>query len=667
MTNKETVNPGFHKQFMINRFDNEEQNVLRKLSRSWYMTSSGEEVRLAQSKYNYFLMKPTETFSEMFNIEREIVCVFSNYEKFEPRSLDIFDVVFKKLPKMRSETVCGILISKSKIIEEKVESLLKSDPEYPVIIPFTYEELTKNYSEDLMMNRFRKHFYSRDLFSFLSPLKKDTYFFGRNNLINEISNRYYSGEHTSLFGLRKSGKTSIIYALQRKLDANGETSISIDCESPSIHKLRWHELLEKLVRIYHSSKNSKININFDNRYTDKLAADSFEEDFLKIYQSKKKQRSLLIFDEIERITPKTASSEHWRNDNDFVYFWQTMRGFYQKHPDVFSYMLVGTNPSCVESAYISDHENPIFASIPSQYVPSFTVEQVQEMVTKLGSYMGLKFDSLITGKLAEDFGGHPFLIRQMCSLLHAKANKQRPVNIDKALYQKVLDEFSGLSHEYLEMMVSVLKEWYPDEYQMLTFLANNDLDTFESFAVDHINYTRHLIGYGLIQKGSGGHAFNLEIIAKHLRLKHSKERINLNNEEKNQEISSRRNRIEKGLRSLVKNTLKTSYGVSKARTTVDSAIPENRRDKLKEFDLNEILDKDKSPLFLLEIINLINKEWSCFQHVFDIDKNVFMVILNEINATGRPEAHAKYSSQDEFIQLRLYFKKIEPILDEWGV
>jgi len=222
MINKSIVNPGYHKQFIKGRFKDDELKILDALSKTWYLTSSGEKIIVAQSEYNYFLMKPVQRTSEMFNIERELICVFSDYSNFEPRSLDIFDKVAGELPKMRSETVCQVLISRALDVEDKVDKLLKSDPEHPIVIPLTYAELLNGNAGNIVENRFRKHFYSRDLFSFLSPLKKDTYFFGRSNLINEIVNRYQSGEHISLFGLRKSGKTSIVYAIERRLFTSGD-------------------------------------------------------------------------------------------------------------------------------------------------------------------------------------------------------------------------------------------------------------------------------------------------------------------------------------------------------------------------------------------------------------------------------------------------------------
>ncbi|PYB76956.1 ATP-binding protein [Rhizobium wuzhouense] len=664
MLDKTQTNPGIHKQFHFHKFSEDEQKILRNLSKHWYLTNSGETIKVAQSEYRYFLMKPTKQTSEMFNIEREIVCIFSDYANFEPRSLDIFDKIISNLPKMRTETVCEILISRAQDVEAKVDRLLKSDPEHPIVIPLEYKEMTLGSVNEIVLNRFRSHFYTRDLFAFLSPLKKDTYFFGRTNLINEMIGRYKSGEHTSLFGLRKSGKTSIVYAIERRLQSEGGKVLSLDCESPSVHLRRWYELLASVAESYAALNGLRISQSDRSRYDEKNAAESFERDMLSVFK-RVKSRTLIILDEVERISPGTGSSPHWRTGVDFIYLWQTLRGFFQKHPGVFSYMLVGTNPSCVEAPTVGGHDNPIYASIPSQYVPSFTVDQVREMVSRLGDYMGLKFEPLLFGKLTEDFGGHPFLIRQVCSLINRIAGPVRPVLVDKALYLKAKSQFNDNSFDYLEMMVHVLREWYPDEYDMLRFLAQGDAKSFEEFAASHPSYTRHLIGYGLISGGDNGYVFNLESLASIIREKHKYERINLSPDAMVEEVSQRRNTLEKRLRMAAKTCLGIKCGKVEGLKKVLASVPQARRDKLENSSLASLLDSDNSPLFLLELIAVFRREWDAFSNVFDIEKEKFCVMLEEINKYGRPDAHAKHISSDDFIQMRLYFGKLDILLQDF--
>ncbi len=664
MTRKKTT-PGIHPNFFIDNFSEIEKRILKNLSGEWFLTSSGRKITLVSSTYRYFLMKPTSLFTEMFNIEREVICVLSPYENFEPRTLDVFSKAHEDLTDLRAESICKILISADPNVEQRIDSLLKSDPEQPIVVPFTYDELSDSYDDFFIRNRFRKHFYSRNLFDFLSPLKKDLYFFGRSRLVHELVNRHSTGEHTGLFGLRKSGKTSIIYAVERTLSASGERYVSIDCESPSIHKCRWNELLEKLVYKYHSAVQSKTNIKTENRYDEKNAADSFENDILKIYRSKKPKSTLFIFDEIERISPNTGSSQHWRDESDFIYFWQTLRGFYQRYPEVFTYMLVGTNPSAVENATLVGQENPIFASIPCQYVSSFDVDQVRKMVEKLGRYIGLRFDEIIYAKLTEDFGGHPFLIRQACSLIHLSCKGQRPITVDKALYEKIKAQFVSHSSHYLEMIIEVLREWYPDEYEMLKFLAQGDMDSFIELAKDTNEFTKHLIGYGLIQSSQYGYAFNIESLKEYMSIQHRFERINLTDQEKLEEIGLRRNKLEKKLRNALRTALQLFYG-NKAQEKVLSSLSKDRREKFNQYSLDKLLSKDDSPLFFLDLVNIIKREWGSLKNIFDLDKNKVVLMLEEINRIGRPDAHAKSIAKDDFNQLRIYFNKLEEILEKWG-
>jgi len=105
-------------------------------------------------------------------------------------------------------------------------------------------------------------------------------------------------------------------------------------------------------------------------------------------------------------------------------------------------LIVGTNPSCIETPKIEKIDNPIFNHFTPLYIPGFDVKDTTEMVKRLGSGMGLKFDETIYAKLTEDFGGHPFLIRHVCSLLSKELdNLDRPVKVDRQSYQSAKNKF----------------------------------------------------------------------------------------------------------------------------------------------------------------------------------------------------------------------------------
>ena len=168
---------------------------------------------------------------------------------------------------------------------------------------------------------------------------------------------------------------------------------------------------------------------------------------------------MLIFDEVENITPTVSPTEHWRTGGDFVLFWQTVRSLFQSSSGLFSYLLVGTNPLCVELPTIGTTDNPLFAQVPLEYIPGFDVPQTREMVRRLGRIMGMKFDEVVYGKLTEDCGGHPYLMRHICSVIHRISTSERPVRVDKTLYARALDIFLRDYTQFLEMILSVLREF----------------------------------------------------------------------------------------------------------------------------------------------------------------------------------------------------------------
>ncbi|WP_355587377.1 ATP-binding protein [Xanthomonas cannabis] len=319
------VGAGMHQNFKINEFPHAEKMVLKKLSEFWYLTNSGRELEIGTSKYRFIIIKPTSKFQQSFGLEREICLVFSPYENFEPRTLDAFDKALETISSARIDSICRVLVSRDQKICASISALSAQEPGQPTIVPFTYQELMGDKDGAQQFNRFRDFFFSRDIFSVQGPLRNDAFFFGRAKLVQGLIDRFKQGENSGLFGLRKSGKTSIIYSLLRWSHDRDEKVILIDCESPSIHGLRWYQLLERIVLSYHEHKASKIKLPEGDDYTELTAADRFSSEIRRVHSSRKAAQTLIVFDEIEHLSPKTGSSSHWSNGDDFVYFWQSVR------------------------------------------------------------------------------------------------------------------------------------------------------------------------------------------------------------------------------------------------------------------------------------------------------------------------------------------------------
>jgi len=656
--------PGLNENVKLDHFTQIERNIIDRLSHEWYITHGGASFTLGNnSSYKYFLVKPTSLYQEMFNLEREIIVIFSPYGSFEPRTLDAIEYATRKYQHqpLRLEKVCSLIISKDNAIESKLKEILKTDTESQVIIPFTYDELISNKSNYLMRNRFKSHFYTRDLFAFENPLKSDLYFFGRTDLIHSIANRHKSNENSALFGLRKTGKTSVIFGVQRVLTKMEAVSVFIDCQNTAFHRLRWNKALFYIISETKSQLKLTIGIKQKDKYTEEEASLVFEKELLRINEELGRKNLLIIFDEIENITFGISSSEHWEKENDFIYFWQTLRSLCQKLPNIFSYLIVGTNSTCVESPTINGKDNPIFNQVPFTYIEGFDVQPTREMIRKLGRLMGLIFDEIIYAKLKEDFGGHPFLMRHVCSVIHRISDQSRPVIVDKTLYERAKKIFNNESINYVEMLIIVLKQFYADEYEMLKYLAMDELKTFNDFADMSPHYTNHLLGYGIIEQHNSNFSFRIEALREYLLQQHKYKKLSMTNEERWQEISERRNSLEQKLRKITKIQLQIFLGKTEAKANILDILGGKRKAKYSGFEYEDLFNVSKIELYFEDIRKIIIKNWEYFKNTFSTQQefDLQMQVINRF----RVDAHAKPLQTDDMELLRVCITSIEKQVD----
>jgi len=661
------VNPGVNPRLVKGHFSDDEKTIIENLGHEWYVTNGGGQITLGKTSiYRYFLIRPINVYTEMFNLEQEIVVLFSPYDTFETRSLDAIDYAIKQYQPLRVDRICSVLVSKDKSIESTLSSILKSDPESPIVVPFTYEELVNLNKLDsfFMRNRFKSHFYTRDLFAFEAPLKKDLYFFGRNDLIHSMVNRHRSGENSALFGLRKTGKTSVIFGIERALSRIRAKSLFIDCQNPAFHRRRWNKALWYIISEIKAQLHLTIQTQAEESYSEENAPILFETELLEAYKKLGHKSILLIFDEIENITFKVSPSEHWAKELDFIYFWQTLRSLFQKMDNIFAFLIVGTNPMCIETPTIQGKDNPIYNQVPYEYIPSFDVPETREMVRKLGRRMGLKFDEIIYSKLTEDFGGHPFLIRHVCSVISRICSTVRPAFIDKTLYEQAKIIFHRDYINYIEMILEVLVEFYNDEYEMLKYLARGDFRTFDELSRISPLYTNHLLGYSVIRKHNSSYSFGIEAVHDYLVEQQKYKKLDQKQNEMWEEVSERRNYLEPRIRHIVRLQILATHGRTTSKEIILTILGSRRRVQCTSLSYDELFDPDKSKLFFDELRKVIRRNWDCFNYIFGEDIDEFDTRMKAINKY-RIDAHAKKLTSDEMAYFRICISAIEKQVGEF--
>jgi hypothetical protein len=223
---------------------------------------------------------------------------------------------------------------------------------------------------------------------------------------------------------------------------------------------------------------------------------------------------LIIFDEIENISPKTAASTHWRQNNDTLLFWQILRSFFQNTKKFrLTFCFVGTNPHLFELSKITDVDNPVYLFAPKDFIPMLDLSETIDMIKRLGYFMGLDFDDGVITYIHNRFGGHPFFIRQLCSQIHKRTALHRPQRVSLASCKSAELDFDSDVRGYIAEILNSLRSFYPDEYTMLEYLANGEKTFFSELAEHSPAYAEHLIGYGIVVRRGSDFEFTFDAVA----------------------------------------------------------------------------------------------------------------------------------------------------------
>ncbi|HHX8549373.1 TPA: ATP-binding protein [Vibrio alginolyticus] len=627
-----------------------EKRIVNNISKSWFVTFC-KTTKFKGSDYSFVFGRATDGIAEQFHFSREVLFLLTPSQHFLTRSLDFVDKLMSDYQN-RLDKLCVVIISRDNQLEQKVANVLLQDKESRIIVPFTYDELGGENTCQLQIERLKSSFYERDLFAYETPLKTDTYFFGRQSVIQSIYGKYQTGQCASLFGLRRIGKTSVLYAVLRMMRMRDEPGVYIDCSEPSLHIRRWNETLHFIIGELNKSLfgDSCLSLNDESDYTERDASIKFEEDLQKIYEASGEQRILIMLDEIENITFNISPSQNWKDSLDFILFWQVLRSIFQKRPELLSFVISGVNPKAIETPTVMSYDNPIYRFITPVYLPFFNQDEVKEMVETIGSYMGMSFDNEVFTYLTDDFGGHPFLIRQVCSKLFKEKGGSKQLLITKFNYEGKRDVLNKSVTDYLDLIVSVLRERYPEEYELIEYLAAGDYATFNDFYRLSEKLVEHLVGYGLVVNSDDHFHFTIKSIEGYINDVSNVKKAPKNNQEKWTRVCSLRNELESNLRTLVKRNLKYKYGVDEAKKMFVAIIsPPSRQKQLEAMSYNDIFT---SHLYFQDISKVIEKNWQDFGSIFKGDKGRFKQYMEFINS-HRADAHANSISSEDIAILEI--------------
>jgi hypothetical protein len=308
-------------------------------------------------------------------------------------------------------------------------------------------------------------------------------FFGRTELLRNLEEDLLRYQGIGLFGLRKSGKSSVLHQLSVTLRqhpvihldlqavgggsryAASQFKLIIDC----LFKLlsaRTPGSAPRFEPFAEDAIASTVTMDFAQRIT--LLAEKLKEAGFKL-------PIICLLDEIERILPSPEDSR--QKVEEFNAFFGTLRALCQQQR-LLSLLVTDVHPDCNRINQWTQSgipTNPVFKFFKEVFISSLSTEDTEKMLITIGSLMGYKdaFDKETLTWIHQVSGGHPFISRQLASIIYQKgclkedhtitwADAQR--YIDKALkYSDTLRNYIGesiwgdLEKRKSELAMTILK------------------------------------------------------------------------------------------------------------------------------------------------------------------------------------------------------------------
>lgn len=285
--------------------------------------------------------------------------------------------------------------------------------------------------------------FSHDPFDITGPVSGDNQFFGRRDEAIDLARKLQQGQIRSCLGIRKVGKTSIINRVLKEIPAHFECkAVMIDCSKDDIFELGAEDLLDSIAETLMEMNESG----------ESYAGLSVEKTSGSLSEARKKLEEiilaisgvvLLVFDEVDYITPGSPTVDHWRLD--FNKFWRNLRSVYQecdRQGKPFSLLIGGVSTHWFTVDQVEGIENAALAFIPEEFLSPMPTGATVAMLRRLGRVAGITFSDDAATWISEETGNMPYWARKCCSFIHRQISvSSRPLSLTQADVAPIVETF----------------------------------------------------------------------------------------------------------------------------------------------------------------------------------------------------------------------------------
>lgn len=455
----------------------------------------------APSKWWLYITLP-ENQQQIFELNREILVLYTDFSHLEPRSLSVIQSRARR--DMRVEPDIAILISR----DPRAKHTAARRAGEMAIIALNLEEI-ENGTSKLLHGHIAESVATVDHFDVSTPVSDPSGFFGRKVEIETITNDLKHAKSVGIFGLRKTGKTSLLNSIARirsadamnvtvRLDVSG--IITAEQFRSTLLEGLWEAIHQLPVDGGHHPKLRTLTKKGLRRFDLDDSSTLWIQD-IRIMLDGLDRPAVVMIDEIDQAYPPRSTLDEKEAGKLFQALVQ-LRSLIQEE-DQLALLGAGVDPALFERPIVAGKDNLLYKLLRLVWLAPMNRNEMADMVRSLGKRMGVRIrghEEIDT--LFQAFGGHPLLTRKACSVaVRARTPETLPFHIDKNVLSIALlaREYSGPQSEAKDIITS-FTEWFPNEAALMRLMYSEDGDEkalADELLAEDPDGMIHAVAYGL--------------------------------------------------------------------------------------------------------------------------------------------------------------------------
>lgn len=502
LTERQAALEGYKRRFASSTQHGEA--LLAYLSRSECDVWRCEQDRQDQRRWWLNITLPNHV-AEMFDAHAEIQLVYVDYDRVEPR---LFELVQQRI-RGNARLDPGLMLIAS--LDPQVGALTRRRRGEFAAIDFLLTDLDTSAPD--IRHRMSSVLTSVDHYDYSNPVRDPSGFFGRRTEFDRIIAAIERRQSVGIFGLRKTGKTSLMNFVSGRRREAGKPVIWLDISGVTGADDFRTRVLEGVyaAAVGNGDRGSALPKLRTISRTGNLTSDAaaIRQNWLRDLEAMAEFVGTPIevfIDEVDQLLP-TRSYLGEEEANQLLIALTQLRGMIQGARPGAELVLVcaGVNPAIFERPLLPNGtDNLLYKLVRLTYLAPLSRDEMAEMVRDLGRRMGVRVrDHHVIDFLFAEYGGHALLTRKACSLAASERPREEvPWHMTLADVVAASNATgSGTPLQQANEILESFSEWFPDEAAMLHELWSADLGT-EVAARELINedpeQVAHAAPYGLL-------------------------------------------------------------------------------------------------------------------------------------------------------------------------